>query len=62
TTARWITSDDPAKLKIFIEGNQGAMAEDRDGAPVFLARNPWELNYIAEKSPDIRFQTTRERS
>ena len=28
------------------------MSEDRDGAPVFLARNAWELGYIAEKSPE----------
>ena len=34
--------------------NRGGMAEDRDGAPVFLARNAWELGYIAEKSPKIK--------
>ena len=34
--------------------NRGGMSEDRDGAPVFLARNAWELGYIAEKSPKIK--------
>jgi peptide chain release factor 3 len=61
-TARWVAADDPKKLKEFIENNQGAMSEDRDGAPVYLARNAWELNYTTEKWPDIRFNTTRERA
>ena len=38
------------------------MAEDRDGAPVFLARDRWEVGYVAERSPDIRFSATRERA
>jgi peptide chain release factor 3 len=38
------------------------MSEDRDGSPVFLARNAWELGYIAEKSPKITFSDIRERS
>jgi peptide chain release factor 3 len=58
--ARWVHADDPAKLKEFIDANQGSLANDRDGAPVFLARNNWELNYTAEKFPAIRFLKTRE--
>ena len=58
--ARWAICDDAAELKRFIEGNRGSLAEDRDGAPVFLARNSWELNYTAENWPKIRFLTTRE--
>jgi peptide chain release factor 3 len=61
-TARWVTADDPKKLKEFLEANQSAMSEDRDGAPVYLARNAWELNYTTEKWPDIRFNATRERA
>ena len=61
-TARWVAADDPKKLKEFIENNQGAMSEDRDGAPVYLARNAWELNYTTDKWPDIRFSATRERA
>ena len=37
-------------------------AEDRDGSPVFLARNAWELGYIAEKAPKVKFSDIRERS
>ncbi len=61
-TARWISADDPAALKSFAEGRGGAMAEDRDGAPVFLARDQWEVNYVAERAPGVRFSATRERA
>ena len=37
------------------------MAEDRDGAPVFLARNAWELGRVQEDFPKVRFTATRER-
>ncbi len=60
-TARWITSDDVAILQKF-EKSQGAnLADDRDNAPVFLARNYWELDYISKKWPNLRFSETRER-
>jgi len=58
--ARWVACDDPAELKRFTESNTGSLAEDRDGAPVFLARNNWELNYTQENWPKIRFLKTRE--
>ncbi|MBU3078498.1 peptide chain release factor 3 [Sphingomonas quercus] len=61
-TARWISADDPATLKAFMEGKKAAMAEDRDGSPVYLARDAWELNYTAERTPAVRFTATRERS
>ena len=60
-TARWVSADSKAELDRFIEAYRAAMAEDRDGAPVFLARNAWDLNYVRERNPDIRFAETRER-
>jgi peptide chain release factor 3 len=42
--ARWIESDDPSALKKFTDENRSALAEDHDGALVFLARNAWHLN------------------
>ncbi|HZT19788.1 MAG TPA: peptide chain release factor 3, partial [Dongiaceae bacterium] len=59
-TARWVRCEDAARLKQFIEANRGALAEDRDGAPVFLARNAWELDYVQRQNPDVRFDKTRE--
>jgi peptide chain release factor 3 len=61
-TARWIESDDPLQLKTFAEANGSAMAEDHDGAPVFLARNAWHLNHAAETAPGIRFLKTKEQT
>ncbi|MBL8835521.1 MAG: peptide chain release factor 3 [Alphaproteobacteria bacterium] len=61
-TARWVSCADPKRFKEFLEANRGAMSEDRDNAPVFLARNAWELNWVKEKWPDIVFSATRERN
>ena len=60
--ARWVTSDDDVKLKAFVEKNQSNMATDIDGDPVFLGKNAWDVGYVAEKNPDIKFGTTKDRS
>jgi len=60
-TARWIFSEDSARLKTFIEQNRSAMSEDREGAPVYLVRNSWELNRMKENFPELTFSATRER-
>jgi peptide chain release factor 3 len=59
-TARWIATD-PATLKTFTETNRTAIALDRDGAPVFMAKDLWELNYVMSRNEDIRFSATKER-
>jgi peptide chain release factor 3 len=59
-TARWIVSDDKLLIKRFAEANTSAMAEDRDGALVFLARNAWTLNRAQQDFPDLTFSATRE--
>ncbi|WP_119458580.1 peptide chain release factor 3 [Rhodospirillaceae bacterium SYSU D60014] len=61
-TARWIDADDPAAVKRFVETSRSSVAEDRDGAPVFMARNGWELNRTTQDWPELRFTTTRERA
>jgi peptide chain release factor 3 len=61
-TARWVSSDDPAQLKRFVERHREAMATDRDGVPVFLARNSWDLNRMIDDTPELRFAKTRERA
>jgi peptide chain release factor 3 len=60
--ARWVSSDDAALLKRFVERHRSTMAEDRDSAPVFLASDDWKLRYIMENSPGIRFHEIRERA
>jgi peptide chain release factor 3 len=60
-TARWVEGAPDEVLK-FRDANRGQMAEDRDGAPVFLAKSAWELGYVGGKFPNIKFLKTRERS
>lgn len=61
-TARWVAADDPAELDRFMTAIRSAMSVDRDGAPVFLARNYWELNHQVQNNPKIRFSKTKERA
>ena len=58
-TARWLSSDEPVKLKAFMDSNQSAIANDHDGDPVFLARNAWHLNDAQDKNPAIKFTATK---
>ena len=60
-TARWISADEATELKAFADVNRSAMARDRDGNPVFLAKSAWEVGYIADRYPKVRFAATRER-
>ncbi len=59
-TARWIEADDAQTMKKFGDANGAALADDHDGAPVFLARNAWHLERTAEDYPAIRFLKTKE--
>ncbi|HSK39102.1 MAG TPA: peptide chain release factor 3 [Arenibaculum sp.] len=60
--ARWVECDDPAELKRFVDANRSSLAEDHDGALVFLARNAWQLNRVQEDFPVLRFLRTREQN
>jgi peptide chain release factor 3 len=60
-TARWLSGPE-ADVEKFLGTHRGQMATDRDGAPVFLAKSNWELGYVAEKFPGLKFAKTRERA
>ncbi|MFZ5706719.1 MAG: peptide chain release factor 3 [Pseudomonadota bacterium] len=60
-TARWVTSEDPKALDEFMGLHRSAMASDRDEAPVFMAKDAWELNYIQGKFPALHFSATKDR-
>ena len=62
STARWVASDDGGKLDEFLRRNTANMAEDLDGAPVYLAKSAWDVGYAQEKNPGVRFSATRERT
>jgi peptide chain release factor 3 len=58
--ARWLAGSE-AELEKFSNANKGGMATDRDGAPVFLSKSAWEIGYVAERFPNVKFLKTRER-
>jgi peptide chain release factor 3 len=60
-TARWLETSDSKSLERFIEAHRASVAEDKDGALVFLARNAWALNRAAEEWPQLTFASVRER-
>jgi len=58
--ARWI-SGERADLEAFVEKYRPQMSEDVDGAPVFLGKSVWEIGYVQEKNPKVRFSAAKER-
>jgi peptide chain release factor 3 len=59
--ARWITAAKNSDLEAFMDRNKSQLAEDLDGAPVFMAKSAWEIGYVQDKNPTIRFTATKER-
>jgi peptide chain release factor 3 len=60
-TARWIVSEKPDAVQRFVDANRSSIAEDRNSAPVYLARNAWGLKREIQEWPDIKFLSVRER-
>jgi peptide chain release factor 3 len=60
--ARWLSCDDPKVLEAFLDKNKSSSGTDLDDAPVYLAKNAWDVGYAQEKNPDIRFTATKERA
>jgi peptide chain release factor 3 len=59
-TARWITGISEEEQKRLNEEYGSSLADDRDGQPVFLAKNAWEVGYVQERFPSLKLSTTRE--
>ncbi|OFX06245.1 MAG: peptide chain release factor 3 [Alphaproteobacteria bacterium RIFCSPHIGHO2_12_FULL_63_12] len=57
---RWLSGAEAAVGK-FVALHQSAIAHDRYGSPVYLARSAWEAGYAEQKNPDVKFLKTRER-
>jgi peptide chain release factor 3 len=60
--ARWVSADDRADLDAFVEKSASQMAADVDGSPVYLGKSAWEIGYVQEKNPKIRFGASKERA
>ena len=61
-TARWLDCDDEREIKKLRDSGPSAMAEDHDGAPIFLARNAWHLETAEKEWPSIKFLKTKEQT
>ena len=57
---RWVSAAKKTDLEAFAERHRGAMAEDLDGAPVFMAPSAFMLNYEKERAPDIVFSDIKD--
>ncbi|RAK57931.1 peptide chain release factor 3 [Phenylobacterium deserti] len=59
--ARWLGGD-KADVEDFAGKHRSAMATDIDEQPVFLAKSSWEIGYVGERYPKVRFERTKERT
>ena len=60
--ARWISAGAKSDLESFMDKHRSQIAEDVDGAPVFLGKSAWEVAYVQDKTPSVRFTMTKERA
>ena len=60
--ARWVAADSRDDLEAFLDRNKVQTALDLDDAPVFLGKSAWEIGYVQERNPKIRFTNTKERT
>jgi peptide chain release factor 3 len=59
--ARWVSADARADLEAFADKSKSQMAADVDEAPVYLGKSAWEIGYVQDKNPKIRFAASKER-
>jgi peptide chain release factor 3 len=59
--ARWVSAERRADLETFSDKSKSQMAEDVDSAPVFLGKSAWEIGYVQERNPAVRFSDVKER-
>ncbi len=59
--ARWIVGD-KADLEDFQSKHRSAMGTDIDEGAVFLAKSAWEIGYVTERFPKVRFERAKERA
>lgn len=58
--ACWLSSDDPKKLKAFVDSKERHLARDKDGKLVFMAETKAWLQMVQDNFPDIQFHFTSE--
>ncbi len=58
--ARWIAADDRKVFDEFVRSRPSSIAEDFDGALVFMARNAFDLEYTGEHNRGITFTDVKD--
>jgi peptide chain release factor 3 len=58
--ARWIVAENRADLDKLVAAERGAIAEDLDGDPVFLATSQINLRLTGERHPGVKFRETKQ--
>ena len=56
---RWVTAS-KAELDKFLRAYPASIAEDLDGAPVFMATSAFNLRYEEERWPDVVFSDVKD--
>jgi len=59
SSARWV-SGPQAKVDAFIKANQGHMATDHDGDPVYMTRLQWDIDRVERDYPELNLTATKE--
>jgi peptide chain release factor 3 len=58
-SVRWISSDDKAALATFLERQKSSIATDLDGDTVFLPTSSFNLSFVMERNPAIKFSDVK---
>ena len=58
-TVRWISSDDAAAFKKFLDRYRSTIAQDLDGDYVYLASSIYNLSSTQERHPEIKFANVK---
>ena len=53
-TARWAVCEDHRVLEKFCDAQEAHIADDHTGAPVFLAKNDWQLEHATDGFPGVK--------
>ncbi|MDY0133033.1 MAG: peptide chain release factor 3 [Desulforegulaceae bacterium] len=60
SVARWVEFENEKEAKEFERKNQSNLALDSEGYKTFLTTSEWQLGFIKEKWPKVKFLKTRE--
>ncbi len=57
---RWVSAASKTDLDAFVAAHRGDMAEDLDGAAVFMATSPFMLKFEMDRAPGVTFSDIKD--